>query len=326
MRLLSLVIPVFNEKESLRELAQQIRGAFPIQDFRFEVLFVDDGSRDGSWEVIREICAADRRFAGIRFRRNFGKSAALAEGFSRVTGDRVATLDADLQDDPREIPAMLALTEGPEKLDLVSGWKKIRNDPWHKVIPSRIFNWLISTITGVALHDHNCGLKVYRAEVVREVPIYGELHRFIPVLAAGRGFRVGEKVVAHRPRKFGASKFGAIRFLRGFLDLLTVTFLIRYSQRPQHFLGALGLLCFLGGLFAHIYLGATWVIRLWFPDAFPPLHERPLLVYALGALLLGAQLLSLGFLAEMMRANSAAHPQKPSLAEETPPPQMESQA
>jgi len=318
MRLLSLVIPVYNEEDSLRELAAQIRIALDTNHASFETIFVDDGSRDGSWTVIEELQQADPRFRGVRFRRNFGKAAALSEGFSRAKGDRIATLDADLQDDPSEIPPMLALTEGQNSLDLVSGWKKIRNDPWHKVFPSRVFNSLVSYMTGVSLHDHNCGLKVYKTEVVREVSLYGELHRFIPVLASYRGFKVGEKVIAHRARKFGHSKFGANRFLRGFLDLMTVSFMTRYSQRPQHFLGAIGLICFLGGFAGLSYLGVTWILRLWWPESFLPLHERPMLIYALGAVLLGAQSLAIGFLAEMITASRFSHAQKPSVRETTP--------
>jgi len=318
MGLLSIVVPVFNEEGSLKELASQIKNALTPQLITFEVLLIDDGSRDQSWKIIQEINQIDKRFSGIRFRRNFGKAAALSEGFGRAKGDRIATMDGDLQDDPLEIPEMLQMVDGPPNLDLISGWKKIRNDPWHKVFPSRVFNSLISLMTGVHLHDHNCGLKVYKTEVVRELCIYGELHRFIPVLAAHRGFQVGEKVVVHRPRAYGISKFGAIRFLRGFLDLLTVTFMTRYSQRPQHFLGAIGLVSFLGGLITLSYLGFTWILRIWFPDVFLSLHERPLVPYAVGALLLGAQFLSMGLLAEMITANSRSRPQAPSIAETTP--------
>ncbi len=309
------MVPVFNEEESLEVLADQIRSAMQQANIAFEVHFVDDGSRDRSWDRILKISSTDQRFHGTRFRRNFGKAAALGHGFHQCKGDTVATLDADLQDDPAEIPQMLAqLNNG---LDLVSGWKKRRNDPWHKVFPSRVFNGMISLMTGVKLHDHNCGIKVYKAEVASEVPLYGELHRFIPVLAAARGFKVGEKVVTHRSRKFGVSKYGFIRFLRGFLDLLTVTFMTRFSQRPQHFLGVIGLVCFVGGLFSLGYLAITWLVRFWNPEAFLPLHERPLVIYALGSLLLGAQFLSMGFLAEMIAALQLAPRQKPSILETT---------
>jgi dolichol-phosphate mannosyltransferase len=315
MRLLSIVVPVFNEEESLEVLADQIKSAMEQAHLAFEVHFVDDGSRDQSWSRILKISSEDRRFHGTRFRRNFGKAAALGHGFLHCSGDIVATLDADLQDDPAELPQMIALMDNG--LDLVSGWKKRRNDPWHKVFPSRVFNGMISWMTGVRLHDHNCGIKVYRTEVASEIPLYGELHRFIPVLAAARGFRVGEKVVVHRSRKFGVSKYGFIRFLRGFLDLLTVTFMTRFSQRPQHFLGVIGLICFVGGLFSLGYLAITWLIRFWNPQAFLPLHERPLVIYAIGSLLLGAQFLSMGFLAEMIAAVQLAPRQNPSIRETT---------
>ncbi len=242
--LLSLVIPVFNERESLAALFAEIAEVAKSLDVRVEVIFVDDGSTDGSWEAIRELAAADDRVRGIRFRRNFGKAAALQAGFQSARGAIVMTLDADLQDDPHEIPNFLAAIRGG--LDVVSGWKKVRHDPWHKVFPSRVFNRLVGWMTGVHLHDHNCGFKAYRAEVFREVQLYGELHRFVPVLAAGRGFKVGEMVIHHRPRKFGRSKYGWQRFVKGFLDLFTVHFLTKFGRRPQHLLGSYGLL--FGGL------------------------------------------------------------------------------
>ena len=197
--MLSIVIPVFNEAESLEALHRELGEVAAAQGYELEIIFVDDGSRDGSWEVIRRLAAADPRVRGIRFRRNFGKAAALSAGFAEARGELVMTLDADLQDDPHEIPRFLAEME--KDLDVVSGWKKVRHDPWHKVLPSRVFNWLVSWLTGVRLHDHNCGMKCYRREVLDEVRLYGELHRFVPVLAAGRGFRVGEMVIHHRPRQ-----------------------------------------------------------------------------------------------------------------------------
>ena len=313
MRLLSIVVPVFNEEESLNLLADQIRSSMEQANLSFEVRFIDDGSHDSSWLRIQEIAKSDPRFHGTRFRRNFGKAAALGHGFLHCKGDRIAMMDADLQDDPAELPSMIAMLE--DGLDLVSGWKQKRNDPWHKVFPSRVFNRMISFLTGVNLHDHNCGIKVCRAEVTGEIPLYGELHRFIPVLAASRGFRIGEKVVAHRARTFGVSKYGATRFVRGFLDLLTVTFMTRYSRRPQHFLGGIGLGCFFSGLAVLAYLGFTWIVRFWNPDAYLPLHERPLMIYGLAALLLGAQFLSIGFLAEMIAAGQLAPIQTPSIRE-----------
>ena len=239
---LSLIVPVFNERESLRPLFAEIDEATKPLGLMLEVWFIDDGSTDGSWETIREL-SADPRVHGLRFRRNFGKSAALAAGFTRATGATAMTLDADLQDDPHEIPRFLAAIASG--LDVVSGWKQIRHDPWHKVFPSRVFNRLVSAVTGVSLHDHNCGFKAYRAEVVREVRLYGELHRFVPVLAAAEGFKVGELAIHHRSRKFGRSKFGARRFLKGFLDLLTVRLLTAFGHRPGHLFGTVALL--LGG-------------------------------------------------------------------------------
>jgi dolichol-phosphate mannosyltransferase len=224
-------------------------------------------------------------------------------------------MDADLQDDPKEIPAFVAaLREG---LDVVSGWKRIRHDPWHKVWPSRVFNALVSQITGVRLHDHNCGMKCYRSEVFREVRLYGELHRFIPVLAAARGFKIGEIAIQHRPRRFGRSKYGVRRFIKGFLDLLTVKFLTGFGQRPQHLLGTIGLISFLAGSLGLLYLAVTWLINWRLPGTFLPLHERPLLIYSLAALLLGAQMMSIGFLAELITAYQSRDEDSYSIAERT---------
>jgi len=324
--MLSLVIPVYNERESLDQLFAEIDAVARAEKLELEIVFVDDGSQDGSWEMIRELAGKHPEVHGIRFRRNFGKAAALAAGFRQARGEYVMTLDADLQDDPGEIPRFLKALEGvgvhdprnpPQPLDVVSGWKRLRHDPWHKVGPSRVFNWLVSRLTGVRLHDHNCGMKAYRAEVLREIRLYGELHRFIPVLAAARGFRVGEIVINHRARRFGQSKYGVKRFLKGFLDLLTVKFLTGYGQRPQHLLGSLGLVSFLLGSLGLLYLAITWFIRLAYPESFLPLHERPLLIYALAALLLGAQMTSIGLLAEMITANQTREEENYSIAERT---------
>ncbi|MFL5339199.1 MAG: glycosyltransferase family 2 protein [Gemmataceae bacterium] len=313
--MISVVIPVFNERESLPQLLAQLDDVARKSALDLQILFVDDGSRDGSWDVIRDLATRDRRVQGTRFRRNFGKAAALSAGFAAARGDVIMTLDADLQDDPQEIPRFLAALD--EGKDVVSGWKQIRYDPWHKVLPSRIFNWLVSWLTDVKLHDHNSGMKCYRAEVFREVRLYGELHRFIPVLAAGRGFRVGEIVVNHRPRKFGRSKYGARRFVKGFLDLLTVKFLTSFSRRPQHVLGSIGLAAFALGLLGMAWLAITWVIRLFHPDWFEPLHQRPLLIYSVAALLLGTQMLTIGFLAELV-THQSRHEDEYSVAEHTP--------
>lgn len=315
--MISIVIPVFNEKESLTPLHEEIRAAVDQAGLACQVVFVDDGSSDGSWPIIAELAAKNPRVQGLRFRRNFGKAAALSAGFRASKGDIVLTLDSDLQDDPREIPRFLAALD--QGLDVVSGWKRIRHDPWHKVWPSRVFNRLVGWLTGVRLHDHNCGMKCYRAEVFTEVRLYGELHRFIPVLAAARGFKVGEIEINHRPRRFGGSKYaGSGRFLKGFLDLLTVKFLTGFGQRPQHLLGSIGLLSFLAGNLGLAYLALIWFIRLWSPDSFEPLHQRPLLIYAVAALLLGAQMMSIGFLAELITAYLSRDENSYSVAERTP--------
>jgi len=314
--MISLVIPVYNEKDSLTSLHAEIAEVVRRARLDLEVLFVDDGSTDGSWGMIADLAQHYEWVHGIRFRRNFGKAAALSAGFRAAAGDIILTLDADLQDDPAEIPNFLAaLWEGN---DVISGWKKVRLDPWHKVWPSRLFNGLVSWLTGVHLHDHNCGMKCYRAAVFQEVRLYGELHRFIPVLAAARGFKVGELAIRHRPRRFGRSKYGVRRFIKGFLDLLTVKFLTGFGQRPQHLLGSIGLVSFLLGALGLLYLGITWVVRLWDPEAFPPLHDRPLLIYALAALLLGAQMTSIGFLAELITAYQGREEDSYSIAAETP--------
>jgi dolichol-phosphate mannosyltransferase len=313
--MISVVVPVYNEQLSLPLLLNEITETARQASLDVEVLFVDDGSTDKSWAVISDLARRHAWVHGIRFRRNFGKAAALSAGFRAARGDLILTLDGDLQDDPKEIPRFLAALAGG--LDVVSGWKRVRHDPWHKVWPSRVFNAMVSWLTSVRLHDHNCGMKCYRAEVFREVRLYGELHRLIPVLAAARGFRVGEIAIQHRPRRFGHSKYGVRRFVKGFLDLLTVKFLTGFGQRPQHLLGSIGLVSFLAGSLGMAYLGGTWLIRLWRPEAFPPLHERPFLIYSVAALLLGAQMMSIGFLAELITAYQGRDEDSYSVAEQT---------
>ena len=294
--MISVVVPVHNEEESLTTLHGELAAQFdsgPAGPAEF--LFIDDGSRDGSWRVLAELARIDPRVGAIRFRRNFGKAAALVAGFQAARGDLVFTLDGDLQDDPAEIPKFLAELE--RGYDVLSGWKKTRHDPWHKVYPSRVFNWMVSHLTGCYLHDHNCGFKLYRRAVLEEIGIYGELHRFIPVLAHARGFHVGEVEVRHRPRRHGRSKYGLSRLLKGFLDLLTVRFLTRFSQRPLHVLGGLGLaLVGLGGL------GMVYLALLWLNPANRPIGNRPLLYYCGVFVSIGIQLLSLGILAELVTA------------------------
>lgn len=299
--MLSIVIPVFNEAPSLLALHRQLDAVAQEFGYELDIVFVDDGSTDDSWGVIQQICEQDGRVRGIRFRRNFGKAAALSAGVTAAAGRLVLTLDADLQDDPHEIPKLLAVLD--QGYDVVSGWKKRRFDPWHKVWPSRVFNWMVSRLTGVRLHDHNCGFKCYRREVFDELRLYGELHRFVPVLAAARGWRVGEVEVQHRARQFGQSKYGWSRIPKGFLDLLTVKFLTGFGQRPQHLLGMVGLvgLCF--GLFGILILTGWWILSRTIPGATPiNLHERAVFFYCLGAALLGAQFTAVGFLAELMTA------------------------
>lgn len=314
--MISVVIPVFNERESLPQLLAELDAVANDAQLNLEIIFVDDGSTDGSWQVIESLAQRHHHVSALRFRRNFGKAAALSAGFKAAHGERIFTLDADLQDNPREIPSFIA--ELDKGFDIVSGWKKQRHDPWHKVWPSRIFNWLVSHLTGVPLHDHNCGMKAYRASVFREVRLYGELHRFIPVLAAARGFKVSEVVIEHRPRLYGQSKYGIRRFVKGFLDLLTVKFLTGFGQRPQHLMGSIGLASFGLGFLGLIYLGITWLINLLAsePKPFLPLHQRPLLIYAVAALLLGAQMVTMGFLAELITAYLGREDDSYSVAEE----------
>lgn len=257
--MISLVIPLYNEQESLGQLHGQIGAVMAGLKVPYEILFIDDGSRDGSWGVVRELAAADPHIKAIRFRCNFGKACALNVGFEAAVGELVITMDADLQDDPAEIPRFLDKLEG-DHLDVVSGWKRKRYDPWHKVLPSRVFNAMVSRLTGCHLHDHNCGFKLYRGQVVKDVLLYGELHRFVPVLAAARGFRVGEIEVHHRPRSFGHSKYGWNRMFKGFLDLLAVTARTRFGGRPMHLVGGAGLIMIaLGmiGLLAGLLIGLS---------------------------------------------------------------------
>ena len=300
--LLSIVIPVYNEEESLQELLSRIDRVANTYSYQISILMVDDGSTDGSWGVIESLAAQHSAVRGLKLRRNFGKAAALAAAFERVEGDFVITMDADLQDDPTEIPNLLAkLNEG---YDVVSGWKQVRHDPWHKVFPSRLFNGMISWLTGVRLHDHNCGLKAYRREVLKEVHLYGEMHRFVPVLAASKGFRVAEIVIQHHPRKHGQSKYGFERFVKGFLDLLTVYFLTGYGNRPQHLLGTFGLCSFAGGSVGLLLLTALWVISRLTSMEDVHLHSKAIFYYCIVALLLGVQLITMGFLAELITAQN----------------------
>lgn len=289
---LSIVVPLFNEAPSLPELAHLIQEVCEQAGYAYEVWFVDDGSTDESWSVIERLHRQNPAFKGVRLRRNYGKSAALAAGFSRAQGRYVVTMDADLQDDPREIPGLIAFLE--RGYDLVSGWKQNRRDPPSKTVPSRFFNWVTRIVSGIPLHDFNCGLKAYRLEVVRQIRLYGEMHRYIPVLAKWEGFeRITEKPVRHHPRKYGRTKFGPSRFINGFLDLIAVTFLTRYVRRPMHFFGTLGTGFMLLGLLISGYLTLEWLRGR-------PLSNRPLLFLGILLLILGVQFFATGLLGEMI--------------------------
>jgi glycosyltransferase involved in cell wall biosynthesis len=295
--LISLVIPVYNEAGSLEPLVEEIAQALPPTGHPYEVVFVDDGSSDGSFAVMEKLAAADPSVRAVKLRRNFGKAAALAHGFADARGEIIVTLDGDRQDDPAEIPKLLAKLD--EGYDLVSGWKQRRQDPVTKTVPSRFFNWTVRKATGIPLHDFNCGLKAYRREVVQNINIYGELHRYVPVVAHDRGFRVAEVKVAHRRRSAGRSKYGARRYLRGYLDLLTVLFLGRYQHRPLHLFGGLGTLVLAIGVVIDIYLT---VDKLAFGN---PIGQRPLFVLANLLIVVGVQLLSLGLLSELVTSGRA---------------------
>ena len=291
-QLISIVIPLYNEVESLPELYQQIINVVRENKYNYEIIFVDDGSDDGSLDVIKKIRKGDKNVKFISFRRNYGKSAALAVGFEHAKGDVIITMDADLQDDPREIPNLLKkLNEG---FDLVSGWKKKRYDPISKTIPSRIFNFVVSTLTGIKIHDFNCGLKAYRKEVTQDIKVYGELHRYLPVLAHWAGYKIGEVVVQHHPRKYGKTKFGASRFIKGFLDLLTVMFTTRYFKRPLHLFGSVGIFIFALGFGITFYLSLLKLIEN------ITLSNRPLFILGVMLTIVGIQFISIGLLGEMI--------------------------
>lgn len=288
---ISVVIPLYNEESSLSELTDRIVSA--LEERSFEIIFIDDGSTDQSWETIRSISEKHSEVRGIRFRRNYGKSDAMQAGFLRARGRYVVTLDADLQDDPNEIPELIRLLE--QGYDLVSGWKKVRHDPLSKTVPSRFFNAVTRFTTGIHLHDFNCGLKAYRREVTDSIYLYGEMHRYVPLLAKWKGFdRITEKEVKHHPRKYGKTKFGISRFLNGFLDLVTLLFVSRYMQRPMHFFGSFGVLFLISGGAISIYLSYLKIFMS------QPLANRPLLFLGILLIILGVQFFSIGFLGEMI--------------------------
>ncbi len=296
---ISVVVPLYNEEESLPELEGWIRRVMIAQGFTYEIIMVDDGSSDTSWTVVKNLLASNPCVRGIKFRRNYGKSAALQVAFQAARGDVVITMDADLQDSPDEIPELYRLIR-EEKYDLISGWKKKRYDPIIKTIPSKFFNAVTRMISGIPLHDFNCGLKSYRLNVVKSIEVYGEMHRYIPLLAKWAGFnRIGEKVVEHRARKYGTTKFGLERFINGFLDLMTITFVGRFGKRPMHFFGTWGTLFFFIGFSMLAYLS---IVKLVYQTG--GIAERPLFYFGILLLIVGSQLFLTGFLAELIGRQS----------------------
>lgn len=298
---LSLVIPLFNEEESLQELCQWIVQVVTPNNFSYEIILIDDGSTDGSWKKIEHLSANNNNIRGIRMRRNYGKSAALQTGFQSAQGDVVITMDADLQDSPEEIPFLYKMI-AQEKFDLVSGWKQKRYDPLSKTIPTKLFNWATRKMSGIHLHDFNCGLKAYKKEVVKNIEVFGEMHRYIPVIAHKAGFtRIGEKIVQHQKRKYGKTKFGMERFINGFLDLLTISFIAKFGKRPMHLFGLLGTILFLFGFIIAGYLAYAKFVYMEYK-----MTERPLFYFGLLAMILGTQLFVAGFLGELISRNSSA--------------------
>jgi glycosyltransferase involved in cell wall biosynthesis len=302
---LSIVIPLYNEEESLTELTDWIQRVVDEHKLSYEIIMVDDGSNDNSWKTIETLHEKNPCIKGLKFRRNYGKSAALNVAFEAVQGDVIITMDADLQDSPDEIPGLynMIINEG---YDLVSGWKKVRHDPsLSKNIPSRLYNWMTSRMSGVKLHDHNCGLKAYRKNVVKSIEVYGEMHRYIPVIAKWAGFiKIGEKVVEHRKRKYGVTKFGMNRFVRGPLDLMSIMFVSRFGKRPMHLFGSLGTILFLIGFAAAVIIGAQKIYYLNIGVKAPLVTSSPYFYFGLTAMILGTQLFLTGFLAEMISRNS----------------------
>lgn len=293
----TLVIPLLNEEESLNELTARISEQFAaLPQYDYDIIFIDDGSTDNSFEIIRKLTATYPSVHAVRFRRNYGKSAALAVGFAEAKGDIVITMDADLQDDPAEIPHLIDKINAG--FDLVSGWKKKRYDPLHKTLPSRFFNYVTSIASGITLHDFNCGLKAYRREVVKTLNVYGEMHRYLPALAFWEGFKVTEIPVHHHPRKFGYSKFGFSRFFKGFLDLLTVLFTTRYVKRPLHLFGTVGTLLAFVGFCVDLYLTVEWAMGK------TSLSNRPLALFGVTLIIVGVQLISIGLIGELIVKNS----------------------
>ncbi|NNF21782.1 MAG: glycosyltransferase family 2 protein [Saprospiraceae bacterium] len=296
---LSVVIPLYNEEESVGELTDWICRVLNAKGLAFEIIIVDDGSTDSSWDKIKNIQTTTPELKAIRFRRNYGKSAALNTGFNAVRGDVVITLDADLQDSPDELPELYDMID-KEGFDMVSGWKKKRHDPISKTIPSKFFNWMTQKLSGIKLHDFNSGIKAYNAEVTKSIEVYGEMHRYIPVIAKSAGFgNISEKVVTHYPRKFGKTKYGLERIMRGFLDLLSITFIGKFGKRPMHFFGSMGTVLSLCGFIMLLYL----TIEKIFYET-PGIASRPLFYLGILLIIVGVQLFIAGFLAELITRNS----------------------
>ena len=302
---ISVVIPLFNEEESLPELCEWISKVMTTNSYSYEIILIDDGSKDSSWKVIETLSESNRNIRGIKFRRNYGKSAALNVGFEACLGDVVITMDADLQDSPDEIPDLYKMiTE--QGLDLVSGWKQKRYDPISKTIPTKLFNWATRKASGINnLHDFNCGLKAYKKDVVKNIEVYGEMHRYIPVIAKWAGFvKIEEKVVTHRERKYGVTKFGLERFINGFLDLLSITFVSKFGKRPMHFFGLWGTLSFFFGGLVSLILIVEKVYKSHYLIPTRDVTDNPLLYLSLAAMIIGTQLFLAGFLGEMISRNS----------------------
>jgi glycosyltransferase involved in cell wall biosynthesis len=300
---LSIVVPLLNEEESIKELYTWIQRVVSPLNWSYEVIFVDDGSTDTSWQVIEAIKKESNQVKGIRFRRNYGKSAGLYVGFEAAQGDVVITMDADLQDSPDEIPELVRLVK-EENYDIVSGWKKKRYDPIGKTLPSKLFNRTVRLVSGIKLHDFNCGLKAYKNAVIKNIEVYGEMHRYIPLIAKQAGFnRIGEKVVQHQERKYGVSKFGIERTIKGFLDLLSVTFISKFGKRPMHLFGALGTLMFTVGFLSSLWLGASKLWHVYHNVAARLITDSPYFYIALASMIIGTQLFLAGFLAELVSRN-----------------------
>lgn len=303
---ISLVVPLYNEAESLPELMAWIARVMEENHFTYEVILVDDGSSDESWAVIEELAAKNPGISGIKFRRNYGKSAALNVGFEKAQGDVVITMDADLQDSPDEIPELYRKIK-VDGYDLVSGWKKVRHDPLTKTIPTKLFNAVTRQMSGIHnLHDFNCGLKAYKKEVIKSIEVYGEMHRYIPVLAKWAGFKkIEEQVVQHFPRKYGSTKFGAGRFIKGFLDLLSIFFVGKFGKRPMHFFGTMGVLSFLAGFVIAAWLIAEKLLSIAEGTPYRNVTDQPLFFLALTAIIIGSQLFLTGFVAELVSRSNA---------------------